>query len=70
MFNMIEDDVDVPDGDIEHGRKLYNELCAGSIYAYSAATTTSDLGPASSAYTAVRLHSRKSSPSIVTRPSA
>ena len=29
MFNSIEDDVDVPDGDIEHGKKVYNELCAG-----------------------------------------
>jgi hypothetical protein len=29
MFNEIEDDIDVPDGDIEYGKKMYNELCAG-----------------------------------------
>lgn len=29
FFNEIEDDIDVPDGDIEHGKLLYNALCAG-----------------------------------------
>ena len=29
MFNLIEDDIDVPDGDVEYGKKLYGDLCAG-----------------------------------------
>lgn len=29
MFNNFEDDIDVPDGDLEYGKKLYNDLCAG-----------------------------------------
>lgn len=24
FFNRVEDDIDVPDGDIEYGRKMYN----------------------------------------------
>lgn len=28
-FNSIEDDIDVPDGDLEYGRSLYKDLCAG-----------------------------------------
>lgn len=29
MWNRFEEDIDVPDGDIEYGRKMYNEMCAG-----------------------------------------
>ena len=29
MFNNIEEDIDVPDGDIEYGKKMYNYMCAG-----------------------------------------
>jgi hypothetical protein len=29
MFNEIEDDIDVPDGDIDFGKAMYNDLCAG-----------------------------------------
>jgi hypothetical protein len=46
MFNEIEDDIDVPDGDIEYGKKLYNELCAGYQSMHLVATTILGLDPA------------------------
>ena len=38
MFNYMEDDIDVPDGDIQFGKKMYNELCAGYILNKAAVT--------------------------------
>jgi hypothetical protein len=29
MYNTVEDDIDVPDGDIEYGKRLYKDLCNG-----------------------------------------
>lgn len=31
MYNNGEDDIDVPDGDVEYGRNLYNAMCAGYL---------------------------------------
>ena len=46
MFNNNEEDIDIPDGDIEYGRMLYKDLCAGYGWLDSDVIILSDMVPA------------------------
>lgn len=45
FYNTSEEDIDVPDGDIEFGKKLYQEQCVGLFCPHAGLTPSSAKGP-------------------------